>query len=500
MDNKSPTKDKEYSKDVVSLQSGENLTALSRTFSRQKELELENKIQKLEKSSKSYIMLLVGLVISIMFKGMDVNSNQKYIQSILHGEASDLATVELFTNLMSAAVPVFGYLLDNFYPFRVRTGPYVVFASLVASLSMILVWAFPLSMRSFTAVNTLYACACTFNAVITQGLLVLKTKMDVQIFDLKKEQESLKNEAQRQRRVSHIDGSAPEMVVERDRIGIKLYITYGILSGIFKGIFTGLSGVIVDNLPIKMVYLVLAAPGILMAAFVLLFIKEPKEKKLFSKSQDLLLTLKSFLKVFLSPLILLPAILKLITEMIPDVQEAIMFILINEGGWNYSQLGGAAALAMLCVFIAVLQLRRLTKFIRFELLFLIGTLSTAYSRLIEVPQIFSSIPTYAFMTSYTLQALLNSAAELFTTIPLFGRFNTLIPDGFESTGANIMKSLIEVGKTVSVYGTKKELDYFGVVNGYYSRVKAPMIVNLAISVITCFVCPFFLIGGMKKQK
>ena len=485
----------------ISLQSGENATTLtSKSFPKYKEGELQSKVKNLEKSSQSYFLLLCALIFTTLFSGMNGLASQKFIQSVLHGEPSDLATADLYSNLVTAAAPIFGYLLDNFYPFRLRIGPYLVFASLVASLSHIYVWAFPQSKASYISALSVKACASTFVTVITQGLIVLKTKMDVELFDLKEELEGLKGPPeQRERRLSHVDGAAPQRIVKRDRIGIRLYTIYTIYTSMFEGLSTIFGGFIVDNVPIKLVYLLSASPGIIVTGLIIFYLKEPKEKKWFSESQDLLLTIKSFFKVFFSPLILLPAILKLITSVVPDASDAIRFILINQGGWTYSQLGSVTALAALVVVIVIIKLRNFRQTSSFEFLFLVGTLSTAYTRVTEIPQIFTSIPVPAFIAAFSLQAVFSTFSQLFTTIPLFGRFNTLIPDGFESTGANIMNSLIEISGSLSLYGTKKELEYFGVVNGYYSRVKGPLALNLAISIITCFICPFFLMGRVKSK-
>ena len=279
--NSSSTRKSGVSREVISFQSGENTTGFSRTFSKAKESELQKKIKKLQKQSNSYMLLVYALVFANVFKGLGGVANQKFIQSILEGEATDLATVDLFSKLTSVISPVFGYLMDNFYPFRYRIGPYLVFASLVSSLSLATVWAFPQSQRSFITAVTINACSLAFVDVITQGVIVMKTKMDVELFDLNeelKEMAELPREEGR-RRLSHTDGSLPERMAERDRIGIRLFTAYAIYLGISGGIFKILSGVIVDNIPIRNVYLLQASPGVLVTFFVLFLLKEAKEKK-----------------------------------------------------------------------------------------------------------------------------------------------------------------------------------------------------------------------------
>ena len=129
-----------------------------------------------------------------------------------------------------------------------------------------------------------------------------------------------------------------------------------------------------------------------------------------------------------------------------------------------------------------------------------GILATGYAKLIEIPQMFTTIPLYVFLASFFSQSIFASISDFFTTIPIFGRLNTLIPDGFESTGATIVESLIALSGSISLYGTKKELEYYGVVNGYYDRLRNPLVVNAALCVLISYFCPLFLVDLRKKGK
>ena len=463
--------------------------------------ELQSRMERIKKHSTSYFYLLCGLIASGIFGKMQKLANQKYVQSVIHGEPADLATVDLFSNLVSAIAPLLGYLVDNIYPFRRRFSLYLIVAGVIASASLVFVGTFSQSKASFIAAISIHASAGSFMSVVTQGVIALKTKMDVTVFDMKEQIEGMKGsqEQEKGRSVSHVDGSAPKVVVSRDRIGIRLYTFYTVFSSFFEGISSIIGGFIVEYVPIKVVYLIASSTGILLVLFIIFYVKEPKEEKMFSERKDLLVTIKNFFKVFFAPLVILPAILKLLTNAIPDPGDAISFILVNQGGWTYAQLGEVNALAVPIVAYAVFKLSKFRKASSFQVLFLAGILSFGWSQLVEIPLIFTNIPVLLFLVCYFLVVILSFISELFTTTSLFGRFNALIPDGFESTGANILNSLVDLAGALSLYGTKRELDYYGVVNGYYSRIKGPLIINFALSIITCFICPFFLLGGAKSQ-
>ena len=461
--------------------------------------ELQSRMEKVKKHSTSYFYLLCGLIASGLFNKMQGLGNLKYVQSVLHGEPSDLATVDLFSNLVSAIAPLLGFLLDNVYPFRRRFSPYLIFAGVVASASLICVGAFQQSKASFIAAVSINACVGAFMSVVTQGVIVLKTKMDVQVFDMKEKIESLRESDEGERFPSPVDGSTTEVVLSRDRIGIRLYTFYTVFTALVEGISSIIGGLTVQFVPIKIVYLIASSTGVLLTIYIICLVKEPKESNMFSESKNLVLTLKNFFKVFFAPLVIFPVLMKLMANAVPDVSDAISFILINQGGWTYGQLGGVNALAVPIVSTAVFLLSKFRKTARFQLLFLVGILSFGWSQLFEIPLILTNIPVAFFLVCYFLVTILQFVSAFFTTTSLFGRFNALIPDGFESTGANILNSLIEVANALSLYVGKKELEYFGVVNGYYSRIKGPLAINLALAIITCFLCPLFLMGGVRQQ-
>ena len=322
----------EEARPSIQSPSGTEYTASTRLNQHHEKSMIEAQISKIKRYTNSYYMVLWSLMLTGLLNGLGVLANQKYIQTVLSGEASDLATVDLFANIMSSVAPLFGYLMDVFYPFKIRIAPFLILAYLVGSLSLISIWAFPHSKTSFVIILSINAASTTFVTVITQALIVLKTKLDIQLFDEQENLREIEKNIVGQKRVSNLGSAALERMAKRDRIGIKLYTIYSVFNALFQGLSSVFSGFIVDNFDIHLFYLISAIPGICIILFVLIVLREPKEEKWFAEGQDLLLTIKSFFKVFFSPLIFLPAVLKLLTKMIPDVGEAIRFILINQGG------------------------------------------------------------------------------------------------------------------------------------------------------------------------
>ena len=493
-----PPKSTKTTSTLLSLNSESKTFLTTASFDKSEQVLLQKRIKSLQKYSKSYLQLICALIASSLFSSLEPLANQKYIQTRLYGQPSDLATVDLFSSTMSSMSPLFGYLVDNFYPFKKRIGPYLVFAYLVGSVAQYSIWAFKQSKSSFILAISINEASNAFVKVLSQGLLVIKTKMDVEIFDLKEELKNLKKDKNWVEERKRVATGRLQHSAKRENIGIRLYTIFSIYTIFFQGASAVLAGYLIDSLSVEAVYLVAALPGLCMVLFILTALRERSQKKKFSGGRAKLFgTIKQFVGILFHPMLFLPIFLKLLTRMVPDSTEAIKFILINKGGWSYSKFGQVTAVNAFLATFVVIVLQKVPRNSSFEKLFLAGILATGYARLIEIPQMFPSIPLYLFFASFFSQSIFACISDLFTTIPIFGRLNTLVPDGFESTGATVVESLIAASGAVSLFGTKKELEYFGVVNGYYERLKAPLVVNAALCVLISYVCPLFL-GRMRE--
>ena len=343
---------------LLTLKSESKTITTARVFYKQEELVIKKELKSLQRYSKSYLRLVFALIASTVFSSLGPLANQKYIQTKLFGEPSDLATVDLFSGIMSSISPIFGYFVDNFYPFKKRIGPYLVIAFLLGSMSQFSIWALRQSKRSFIVAISLYAASNTFTAVLVQGLLVLKTKLDVKIFDLKEDLRYLKKHQKGRDKASRLSTAGLQHNATRDSIGIRLYTLYSIYTLFLEGFSSVLSGYLIDHIPVEQVYLISALPGVFLILFIFIAFREPTEKKRFAEGGKLVETLKQFGAVFFQPMLFLPIALKLLTKMVPDTTEAIKFILINKGGWSYSKFGQVSAINVFALTFVLIGLQR----------------------------------------------------------------------------------------------------------------------------------------------
>ena len=463
---------------------------------------IEEEIKELRMFSRSIFILIWCMIVASSFNGLLGLANTKYIQSKLHGQPSDLASLDFFTQLVTVGAPIGALLMDNYYPFRRKIGPYFIAAQLLEVISIACIGFFEQTTKSFIVLMSLKAIGAAFTGAIVQGMLVYKTKMDIQILDL---QEYLRyaDRPDFDLATEALSEGGLALREERDKAGIKIYTIWTLYNALFGGFSSIWCGFAVDRMEIENAYFLATVPFIFILLVLIFVFKEKTEESSFSKGEDLLEAAKQFKQVVFSPLLFLPIVLLVLHNLAPDADEAIQFIMLYESGWRFSDLGKANAANVAIITAVVLSLQGFRETSTFRMLLLMGTFSLALGRLTHIPMSYPELPLNTFLIFYVLNAMFNQLSGIFTVIPIFGRLNTLLPKGFESTGANILNSILTLASSASVLMGKKELIAFGVVNGYYDRVNWPMAINYGYTVIICWLCPIFLRSTkeiMKKKK
>ena len=455
--------------------------------------EIEEEIKILQGYSTSYFILIWTLIVGCLFGNLLGLGNTKYIQSKLHGQPSDLATLDLFTNLVTLAAPIGALLMDNFYIFKKKIGPYLFLTQTFEGVCVLCVGLFDPNLESFIFLLSCRAVGGAFNGAIIQGILAHKTQLDIQILDLKeylryadRPDFDLETEA-----LSEGGLALREL---RDKAGIKVYTIWTLYSALFGGFSSIWCGFAVDKIPIEKVYIMASIPYFLIALITLVIFKEETQESWFPENKNAFVAAKKFSRVIFSPLLLLPIVLQLLGNLTPQTSDAITFIMTNEAGWSFTNLGLANAANVAIITAVVLSLERFRETSTFRMLLLMGTFCLALGRLTTIPLMYPELDLKIFMVFYVLNSMFNELSNIFTVIPIFGRLNSMLPKGFESTGANILDSMQTLAGSLSLMLSKKELNWFKVVNGYYERVNWPMAINFGYTVLICWLCPLFLLS------
>ena len=283
---------------------------------------IKEEIKSLKQFSKSYLILIWCLMIKSCFFVLLGLANTKYIQSKLHGQPSDLASLDFFTSLVTVAAPLGALIMDSYYPFKRKIGPYLIAAQVLEAISVACVGLFDQTTSSFILLMCLRAIGYGLTTTITQGLLAHKTKIDIQILDLEEYLRTMDRTG-----INDETGQASERGLsvreKRDRAGIKIYTMYTIYNALFHGLSDIWCGFAVDSLKIENVYLLATTPYIFITFVTVFILKEQPEPSSFPQGESVFEAAKKFKEVIFSPLLLYPITLLLLSNLTPDAGEAI---------------------------------------------------------------------------------------------------------------------------------------------------------------------------------
>ena len=457
---------------------------------------LKKEIEILKVNLGSLNQLMWILIINILFSAIQGTASQKYIQYVLQGEASDLASVNSFKSLATLTAPFFGTLMDKVYPFGLRLGPYLILTECIQIACMYLIGTTPVSKSQFIVLLTIHNCGSILTGAITQAVIAIKTKKDI---ELKEKKKTLRRELDRRTTILR-DSDTEEVSEDSDKIGMDIYATFSLFSMICGGLSSMVAGLLVDNLRTKTVFLAAMVPNIVLLLFTLIMFKESKEPSSFpptSHSGSAFTVLKQITQ---TPALLLPLLAVMLASLAPNSGEVINFISISVVGWSYTQRGEVFTAKAVIVAVILMQVKKFNKSISFENMILIGIISTACGRFAEVHQ---AIPVFLgapYVASFLINGINFEIYAFFTAVPLYGRLNSMIPKGLEGSGANTLKALLALVTTGCASISATELEVFDVKGGYYGRVQGPLLINATYCVLLVLVTPFLLLGGMKKRK
>ena len=463
-------------------------------------LKIHEKILTIKKYSSSLNQLIWIFIAANLFTNVILTASQKYIQYNLQGEASDLVNLITFQSMAVLFTPFFGILMDKFYPMKLRVGPYLILTELTQVGCLSLIGMAKLSKGIFMFLLALYTCGNILTVAITQAVLAMKTKLDIEQKQWEKQLKDLEQRDQEQG-----GGDEGEFVVDSDHpktsvkdseaVGIGIYATFQAFSSIFGGISPVIAGLLVDYLPeVKQAFLVTMTPNIVLLIFATVFFKEKKQKTSFPKGKSVKDLFSGTFKVITSKSMLLPILLVMLIKLTPSMSQAINFITINQVGWSYTQAGAVSGLKTIVIAGILIQLQRLSKLLSFDIMVFTGVLSLAVARMAEVPLGYPVWTGIWYVLFTMMYGIFFEFVEFFNNVALSGRLNILIPKGLEASATNTLRALAALNGMFSGVISSHEMTFFGVKGGYYGRIKGPLILNLFYGVLIVAVSSLFLLG------
>ena len=254
-----------------------------------------------------------------------------------------------------------------------------------------------------------------------------------------------------------------------------------------------LGGLLVDYLPnVKHVFLVAMTPNVALLVFSLMFLKEKRESTSFPEGKSLREIFSGAFKVIAGKNMLLPILIVMLMNLTPSMAQAIAFVVINKVGWSYTQMGSVLAFKTAAMAGVLIQLKSLAKNFRFDLMILVGILVQAIGRIFEVFLAYPVINGFGYLLIFFVHGTVFELFSFFTDVALSGRLNTLIMKGLEGSATNTLRAILALNSTIAAVLSAYEMTAFGVKGGYYERVRAPLVINLAYAVVIIGVSWLFL--------
>ena len=183
--------------------------------------------------------------------------------------------------------PIGALLMDSYHPFKKKIGPYLIASQVLELISVACVGFFDQTTNSFILLMSLRAIGSALTGATVQGMLVHKTKMDIQILDLREY-------------LRYIDRPDFDLATEalsegglalreqRDKAGIKIYTIWALYTALFGGLSSIWCGFAVNIMEIEHTYFLAAVPQIFITFVALFIFKEQKEESSFPQGGSVL--------------------------------------------------------------------------------------------------------------------------------------------------------------------------------------------------------------------
>lgn len=201
----------------------------------------------------------------------------------------------------------------------------------------------------------------------------------------------------------------------------------------------------------------------------------------------------SIFKILIRPSIIFPFIFTLLIGIIPRLNFASAYVLTNQLGWSYVEMSSNNLIFGLLYFTFLIILLNRIKKTNLKTLFFVGTVALALFSISN--NAFLIARTLPFETIFAIQILGNVLSSLAADLPhisIIGRFSEACPKGLETTGITLLISLGNFGVISNGMLSKLEVDKFHAHNGYYERLKSPILINSLASIFLVFILPVFI--------
>ena len=197
----------------------------------------------------------------------------------------------------------------------------------------------------------------------------------------------------------------------------------------------------------------------------------------------------------LTPAALLPFIYMFLVSLRPNIQNIYTYILLADGGWSFDFFNGVTFFSGIFTSLVMLAtIKKIGKTFHYNMIMTTTQIVMAVALILQSSVLFAGKFgkwEYGIFLGFLVCLVNFSSNVLFVAV--VGRMSKYLPEGFESFGVTTVVAVFNLAKyTLSQYFGFLFLGYYGVYDGYYSRMRTPQLLSCAVQIIFVALCPFFL--------
>ena len=461
---------------------------------------LQKKIRETKTFIRSYRDFLIITVIANAFGTFIFYSSLTYLKNIIKVSSAEYSQYDTFYSLPHIFKPVYGWITDCFYPFGYRIKSYVTLMSVIhVSLYTFIIITGP-SYLGFTVCLTLIHGSDIFINSMAEGATVIKTKLEAKLYRLEDTYISLyggvhdTDEDEDHRKV--LDEAQERMTEsEKDQKNMKNFGFFTVFQRALYSTMMILAGWITDHFNISISFVLANFGSVFLIIYVAFFFKEKKAKRALLGRKEITSGFKTFMKIMIAPKMFFPFILFALLTCIPYLYNASYYILQNKAGWSNTLIGVVDALYSYVNTIIVTLILNQKKGISLTRMFLLAVIFLGASQVLLT---FAVLPdSFNFITGVVAMTLVYGffySSNQLSQIPLVGKISQKLPEGFESSGTNLITGVTKMFTSIGKWLAAVELQAMDVGNGYYERIKSPLIYNIIYITGLSLIAPLLLMS------
>ena len=452
------------------------------------------------KSNKHYLIMVV---IANAFGTFIYFGNLNYLKNTLKVTASEFTQFDFYYSIPPVFKLLYAWISDSFYPFGYRIKGYV---TLMAS-THVLMYLYIIFMRpgpvGYTVCLVVVHTVDRFITSMAEGVTVMTTKLEAKLEKLQKRLLELNNDITSEnfidnanKQVKKVTEGGQITTEEKDQKNMRNFGTFIIFMRFLYSSMMIVAGWIADHYSIEVIFILANFGSLTLLVYITFFFSEKKMKRVTVEGTQLCTIISKFAKLILSPIMILPIILYGMMLCTPYVFDAGVYILTKKAGWSNTMLGFVDNLYSLFNTILIYTLLHKRKGMKFETMFTIGVLFLAFSQVLLVFAMFPGVfPSWLIIIAMVVVSSFYNAAGNLTEIPIVGKISRKLPEGFESTGTNLITGMTKFFLSFSKMFAAKELKTYHVYSGYYERIKSPVLINVGYGLFLSLIAPFMIFGS-----